>query len=51
MIKRREFIEKQLKLGLAFTLLAIPKKGFGFDLNDEMNNNLFFKRFVNFNHF
>ena len=43
MIKRREFIEKQLKLGLAFTILAIPKKVFGFDLNDEKNNNLFFK--------
>ena len=43
MIKRREFIEKQLKLGLAFTLLAIPKKGFGFDLSNETYNNLFFK--------
>ena len=31
MIKRREFIETQLKLGLGFALLAIPKKGFGFD--------------------
>ena len=43
MIKRREFIEKQLKLGLGFALLAIPKKGFGFDLINETNNNLFFK--------
>ena len=43
MIKRREFIEKQLKLGLGLTLLAIPKKGFGFDLSNETNNNLFFK--------
>ena len=43
MIKRREFIETQLKLGLGFALLAIPKKGFGFDLNNETNNNLFFK--------
>ena len=43
MIKRREFIEKQLKLGLGFALLAIPKKGFGFDLRNEMNNTLFFK--------
>ena len=43
MIKRREFIEKQLKLGLAFTLLAIPKKGYGFYLRNETNNTLFFK--------
>ena len=43
MIKRRRFIETQLKLGLGFALLAIPKKGFGFDLTDETNNNLFFK--------
>ena len=43
MIKRREFIEKQLKLGLGFALLAIPKKGFGFNLNNENNSNLFFK--------
>ena len=43
MIKRREFIEKQLRLGLGFALLAIPKKGFGFDLINEMNNTLFFK--------
>ena len=43
MIKRREFIEKQLKLGLGFALLAIPKKGFGLDLRNEMNNTLFFK--------
>ena len=43
MIKRREFIEKQLKLSLGFTLLAIPEKGFGFDLSNEMNNDLFFK--------
>ena len=43
MIKRREFIERQLKLGLGFALLAIPKKGFGFDLSNETNNNLFFK--------
>ena len=43
MIKRREFIETQLKLGLGFALLAIPKKGFGFDLTNETNNNLFFK--------
>ena len=43
MIKRREFIEKQLKLGLGFTLLGIPKKGLGFDLSNETNNNLFFK--------
>ena len=43
MIKRREFIERQLKLGLGFALLAIPKKGFGFNLNNETNNNLFFK--------
>ena len=43
MIKRREFIETQLKLGLGFALSAIPKKGFGFDLNNETNNNLFFK--------
>ena len=43
MIKRREFIETQLKLGLGFALLAIPKKGFGFDSTNETNNNLFFK--------
>jgi len=43
MIKRREFIERQLKLGLGFALLAIPKKGFGFNLNNENNSNLFFK--------
>ena len=43
MIKRREFIERQLKLGLGFALLAIPKKGLGFDLSNETNNNLFFK--------
>ena len=43
MIKRREFIERQLKLGLGFALLAIPKKGFGFNLINETNNNLFFK--------
>ena len=43
MIKRREFIEKQLRLGLGFALLAIPKKGFGFNLNNETNNTLFFK--------
>lgn len=43
MIKRREFIEKQLKLSLGFTLLAIPEKSFGFDLSNEMNNDLFFK--------
>ena len=43
MIKRREFIEKQLKLGLGFALLAIPKKSFGFNLNNENNSNLFFK--------
>ena len=43
MIKRREFIEKQLKIGLGFALLAIPKKGFGFNLNNENNSNLFFK--------
>ena len=43
MIKRREFIEKQLKLGLGFALLTISKEGFGFDLRNEMNNTLFFK--------
>ena len=43
MIKRREFIEKQLKLVLGFTLLGIPKKGFGLNLNSETNNTLFFK--------
>ena len=43
MIKRREFIKKQLKLGLGFALLAIPKKGFGFNLNNKNNSNLFFK--------
>ena len=43
MIKRRDFIETQLKLGLGFALLAIPKKGFGFNLDNETNNNLFFK--------
>ena len=31
MIRRREFIEKQLKFGLGFALLAIPKKDLGFD--------------------
>ena len=43
MIKRREFIERQLKLGLGFALLTLPKKGFGFNLNNENNSNLFFK--------
>ena len=43
MIKRREFIEKQLKFGLGFALLAIPKKDLGFDLSNEANSNLFFK--------
>ena len=43
MIKRREFIEKQLQLGLGFALLAIPKKIFGYDLRNETNSTLFFK--------
>ena len=43
MIRRREFIEKQLKFGLGFALLAIPKKDLGFDLSNETNSNLFFK--------
>ena len=43
MIKRRKFIEKQLKLGLGFAILAIPKKGLGFDLSNKTNKNLFFK--------
>ncbi|MDC3051172.1 sugar phosphate isomerase/epimerase [Bacteroidota bacterium] len=43
MIKRREFIEKQLKLGLGFAFFAIPTKGPGFDLINEKSKNLFFK--------
>ncbi len=43
MIRRREFINRQLKLGVGFALLSISRKGFGFDVNNEINRKLFFK--------
>ena len=43
MMKRREFIERQFKFGLGFALLGSINQGFGFNLNNQPNNNLFFK--------